>query len=414
MKSNCLNTHETAEKLIKLIQGYNKIYIISAWGSYNNHAKLLIDNKKKIKSLNIGITGYLTDPELIKNLIELDNAYIISPEGVSGIFHPKVYYFEKGDKAAAIIGSSNFTNGGLNQNIELNSYFKGEKNENIFKGIRNNFQLIEKDTKRLAVTEGIYKWYLTKHNSNKGNVIKTSPPPKSDNDPIFSDLVQMDWETYIDFIHSEAKRIKKPNATSSRLSLLRRNQSYFISNEQFENFNLIPRKDIAGTLSEKQYNEEFEDGGWGWFGTMSAQGKFTKAIININNETIESLSKISKFIDNIPRKESITRDHFKSYKKIADIRGIAIGIATRFLAMKRPDQFICINNGNQPYIEDALNLNKGSLNVENYWENVIEPIRDSKWYNSPRPDNAKNAKYLEDAEIWDYRVAMLDAVYYKP
>lgn len=47
------------------------------------------------------------------------------------------------------------------------------------------------------------------------------------------------------------------------------------------------------------------------------------------------------------------------------------------------------------------------LTLDNYWEWVIEPIRQAPWYNAPRPSGP-------DVEIWDARAAMLDAIYYVP
>jgi hypothetical protein len=48
-----------------------------------------------------------------------------------------------------------------------------------------------------------------------------------------------------------------------------------------------------------------------------------------------------------------------------------------------------------------------TLSLDNYWERVIEPIRQSPWYNADRPSG-------RDAELWDARVAMVDAIYYAP
>lgn len=62
--------------------------------------------------------------------------------------------------------------------------------------------------------------------------------------------------------------------------------------------------------------------------------------------------------------------------------------------MKRPDMFVCVNNGNKASLAQALHFALSTLNLDNYWERVIEPIRLAKWYNAPRPEGA-------DAEAWD-------------
>lgn len=75
--------------------------------------------------------------------------------------------------------------------------------------------------------------------------------------------------------------------------------------------------------------------------------------------------------------------------------------------MKRPDSFVCVSNPNKAGLANALALSRTTLDLDNYWERVIEPIRISPWYNAPRPSG-------NDAELWDGRVAMLDAIYYNP
>jgi hypothetical protein len=80
--------------------------------------------------------------------------------------------------------------------------------------------------------------------------------------------------------------------------------------------------------------------------------------------------------------------------------------ATRLLAMKRPDVFVCVNNGNKASLAEALHFAPSTLSLDNYWERVIEPIRLAKWYNAPRPEGA-------DAEAWDCRAALVDAIHYE-
>lgn len=46
-----------------------------------------------------------------------------------------------------------------------------------------------------------------------------------------------------------------------------------------------------------------------------------------------------------------------------------------------------------------------TLNLENYWARVIEPLRNAAWYNSVRPNG-------RDADAWDFRAALVDAIVY--
>ena len=50
---------------------------------------------------------------------------------------------------------------------------------------------------------------------------------------------------------------------------------------------------------------------------------------------------------------------------------------------------------------------KTTLNLDNYWNKVVEVTRASDWYNFDKP-KARNG------QIWECRAAMLDAIFYDP
>ena len=60
-----------------------------------------------------------------------------------------------------------------------------------------------------------------------------------------------------------------------------------------------------------------------------------------------------------------------------------------------------------PGLATALSFAPTTLSLENYWARVIGPIQQAPWYNTPRPSG-------QDMELWESRVAMLDAIYYEP
>lgn len=81
--------------------------------------------------------------------------------------------------------------------------------------------------------------------------------------------------------------------------------------------------------------------------------------------------------------------------------------ASRLLAMKRPDTFICICKPNIGEASRRMAFSRTMLELDDYWEKVIEVIRLSDWYHAQKPDGV-------DGEIWENRVAMLDAILYRP
>jgi hypothetical protein len=121
---------------------------------------------------------------------------------------------------------------------------------------------------------------------------------------------------------------------------------------------------------------------------------------------------LAQAIDSIPIQGEVTE---ADYRRFADIfrrafsttsRAGGVPTASRFLAIKRPDSFLCVCKPNEQAAGKEIGFAYTSLDLDNYWDRVVEPIRASSWYQSPRPLDEGQAK------VWDGRTAMLDAVYY--
>ncbi len=82
--------------------------------------------------LIVGLDFKSTEPRTLKELLDYSaisniKCYCFSDYSAVDIpvFHPKLYYVEGEDTATAIIGSSNLTKGGLQDNFEINAIFNG-------------------------------------------------------------------------------------------------------------------------------------------------------------------------------------------------------------------------------------------------------------------------------------------------
>ena len=143
----------------------------------------------------------------------------------------------------------------------------------------------------------------------------------------------------------------------------------------------------------------------GWFGSMQGSGSFTNLIANQDED-------IAKAVDAIPSRGLVTKADYDEFCELftdAFANSARVGrhpTATRLLAMKRPDVFVCVNNGNTANLADALSFAPSTLGLDNYWERVVEPIKMADWYNSKRPSG-------KQAEAWDCRAALVDAIYYE-
>jgi phosphatidylserine/phosphatidylglycerophosphate/cardiolipin synthase-like enzyme len=125
MITNILTNNEF-RKLIDAIPDYDKncdnILIASAFFSYND----LIESWLKLNK-NISLLISLRPPTNYYSLKKIIHNRNIQIRFLGNKFHSKFIIFENTEiPLNSIIGSSNFTNGGLDQNIETNILVKDE------------------------------------------------------------------------------------------------------------------------------------------------------------------------------------------------------------------------------------------------------------------------------------------------
>lgn len=400
MDIELLKSTTIARRLKLLIQKHDSISIAVAWGDLTDVAEALIVNRAKFASVLFGLDFSATDPDLIDRLIDVPNAFVAKNR--AGCFHPKIYYFQSGGKAEAIVGSANLTKGGLGGNLEASVHVRGAADEAFFGQVRN--QLASYEHLHLPITKKLAACYR-----RQAEVAAKAPRPKSpvlpdeDQWPRFnSPLATMSWEEFV-------KRVRrdKYHGFDKRIDLVREIQKMFARKGSFADLSDTEWKAVAGLLGAAEARTAKLDGfEWGWFGSMNRATEFAKAV------GLQAPS-IAQAVDLIPRRGDITQAQFDQYVQTfksalpTSTAANPIGTATRLLAMKRPDFFVCVDAGNKPGLSKALAFRRTMLNLDNYWHWVIEPIRQAPWYNAPRPSGP-------DVEVWDARAAMLDAIYYVP
>jgi HKD family nuclease len=401
MSVKLLNAKAVSKKLQTLFDEHEEIHLAVAWGSNGPIASRLLKNKNKFRSVTFGLAFCQTDAELVDRLVGVKNAYVA--DGGSGTFHPKIYFFRTGDVAEAIIGSSNFTMGGLDRNWEASVHVKGPLSATVFRQIRQCLDgyagLRKPVTKELAIS---YRLQYEAAKSLRKPKNPVFPGSGLTSVQLNSSLVRMSWTEYVNAVRSSPY-----HDYDARLSLLRECQTMLTRVSSFAALSGSEWKAIAGVIGEKQkLDAGLDDHDWNWFGAMGGMGDFA-------NRVAEKDIFLAHAVDCIPRHGEVTRDQYedfcqnflRAFENSSRVGGVPT--ATRLLAMKRPDTFVCISNPNREGFSKALAFPKTTLKIDNYWERVIEPLRLSTWYNSSRPTD-------EYAELWDGRAAMLDSIYYKP
>jgi hypothetical protein len=207
-----------------------------------------------------------------------------------------------------------------------------------------------------------------------------------------SSVMSMAWNRFFNVVKADPL-----HGFEKRCELLATVANAFANYQTFELIPLPMRKTIAGLPNDQENH-------WGWFGSMSGAGYYHQAVNNNNKH-------LSQALDEIPLRGVVTRAEYKKYivefiKAFPNGRH-GVGIASRLLALKRPDQFVCLDSKNQAKLCQDFGIVRSGMNYDRYWDEIIERILDAPWWNSKRPKNVK------EAAVWDGRSAMLDAIFYE-
>lgn len=378
-----------------LIISAREFYWAVAWAtSHSEVFPLLKKNRQKIRQLIIGTHFYQTDPVVMKEFYKEQSVrFILKP---TGVFHPKVFMFCKDNSWDCIIGSANLSKFAFRENDECvihvssrdhnSSAFKNQ----VLKAIKGYWEeaksISQKDIAEYS-ERWEKKWKLLKKVSEEFDD-KKSPGKTTLEIPI----LRMTWPEFV----AKVKEEDDGGSVEPRLRVIEAIQLLFEKYISLNNMNYLDRQKIGGLTYDKQYD-------FRWFGSMLGAGRF-KHLIKENNP------QLSKALDIIPFSGDINQDIYrifiKEIKKAFPDGGVSVAVASRLLAMKRPDIFICFDSKNRIKLAKAFNIAQ-SVNFDGYWNSIIERIIDSTWWQVPSPSGGIEKR------LWNGRSAMLDALFYE-
>lgn len=387
---------ELRKQLKRLVAKYPHISIATAWASADTDVfRALVSHEDRIVKAVIGTHFYQTHPDVLDQFVDSKKVkFILQPDGV---FHPKVYLFWSSEAWEVVIGSPNLTVGALTKNSELSILITSSDGQPALKQeiadvIKGYFG--EAKTIKSSEAENYRKlWKLKARNLKKvadifGDEAATKPATQST-------VMPMEWKDYL----AEIKK-DKFHGFRDRLDLIAEIRGYFQTHKHFNDMDLDVRKGIAGLPSTNTVIKN-----WAWFGSMKGAGAFAGRI-NASNKAF------SLALDEIPLVGEVRREHYErfiaQYLKAYENGRDGLATATRLLAMKRPDVFLCVDKQNLAKLaQDVGIVSPGKLDYERYWEEVVERLMQSPWWQSPEPTDPL------EREAWHARAAMLDAIFYE-
>jgi HKD family nuclease len=386
---------ELGRTLTRLLRDYSRVSFAVAWASSGTPVfERLLRAEHKITRAVIGIHFFQTDPDVLRSFIDSETVrFILQP---SGVFHPKLYLFWNEKGWEALVGSANLTKGALESNSEAVLLVSGrDKDSNPLKQ-----QIVSAIGKYWSLGSAVtledvdaysMAWRRRRPDMRRLSGQFGEVPPKK---PFTrSRVMSMTWDDFLSTVRNDPNHGYK-----ERCGLLSKARALFRSHPGFMFMKLEARQLVAGLPND-------DDDRWGWFGSMKGHGLYWHAV-NKNDE------RLSSALDEVPFDGPVAREHFDAYVRrfsqaFPDGRH-GIGVASRLLAMKRPDYFVCLDSKNKRGLCEDFGIAQRGMTYGRYWEEIVERVLDTEWWNIPRPVHGQQRM------VWDGRVAMLDAIFYEP
>lgn len=398
---------QLSDLLCNLVENCEKFSFAVAWATQNNVYSQIYKNRNKILQATIGTHFFQTAPQVLQDFLGYKNLHFVFE--TNGVFHPKVYLFKNKNKWHLIIGSANLTQSAFTINQEAVIYMiLDEKNEadlETIKSVKNMLKDMYKQGRTILQSEVNTYTEMQKIHKNKIKSLSSiyeNTQTKHLSNALSCKLQNMTWKQYLAKVYSDDKY----DSIDTRCSLLSHAYTQFYSHIHFSEISDNWRKAIAATVRNIP---EALGLNVGYFGSMQGAGVF-KNLIATNSIHLSNALDCISLVGNIDKfaYDSYIEHFLRAFPNGRD----GLATATRLLALKRPDQFLCIDGQNLKALAQEFRIKQSILKnedrYENYWNSIILRIRDSIWWNEKYPsNNQKQQQY-----IWKGRVAMLDTIFY--
>jgi hypothetical protein len=178
--------------------------------------------------------------------------------------------------------------------------------------------------------------------------------------PLLTPLLKMPWGTYYQRVLAD-----QHHGVDKRMAVLEEARRLFETKGSLSQMSKADRQGIGGFAPD-------DDVPWGWFGSMFGAGVFKK-LVNANSPGL------SQALDAIPMRGEVRRDEYLRFidsyvGAYPGRRRHGLATATRLLAMKRPDYFVCFDAGNRDGLCKAFGISIGHHDYERYWDSSFSAL----------------------------------------
>lgn len=270
MKITHLNAMETGQALGRLMRNYDEFHWAVAWATDTRWAEALAKHHAhKMVRVVIGTDFNHTSPALLRTL-QGSSSVKAAASQPGCTFHPKVFVFTAGDRAAAVVGSSNFTRGGLERNQEASLFLEGSRADPVLNGLIGDVAQWWKQGQKLTpeFLDGYeLQFKLTKKHREALADSKVAPRCKARPGAKFADILDWNWADY------ESNVLGRKKA-DERLRVLVAAGNIFAQCGSLDRMTTPQLRALCGVASEQEIGAmpQGEQAHWAWFGDMNRPG----------------------------------------------------------------------------------------------------------------------------------------------
>jgi len=354
----------------------------------------------------VSLYGNATSPIALRSL-QGAKAQLRVGDHPTGVFHPKFYLFRGPHRNVCWIGSANLTLSGFSDNFELIHEF-------IDDGVG------------LRWFESV--WARLPSNSKESIDIYEKnwvrPPPKARVSDEATQLWQGDrpelltgaanWNQYVDALRKcdAYWRAESEENFPTNFSVLGDEWSWadtiahggnLARRSSWDNLSLEEKRILLGIETKDA------PGAWGLLGNMNGAARARGLFYSDRSIRKQIRATLQPVID-ANNQDEFRRAASQTLSSITQLQGFGPAIATRLIALARPDMGMSVNGGSAPMLSQLTGLPEAArilANADNY-PRLLQWIYAQPWYNVVEPEGAF------EQIIWSMRAALIDSFVYKP
>ncbi|MEH2539160.1 phospholipase D family protein [Bradyrhizobium sp. AZCC 1699] len=402
-----LTENELIDRIKLRIGSAQQIDIAVAWASDCNALDALkcFADGHLLRSI-VGIAGNASHPNALRTLQKCSRLRIHN--STDGLFHPKLYIFHERGTRYCWVGSANLTRGGFEQNSEIVLEYEDVDGASLkwFEECWNSLGDEESSGKLLDKYER--NWTPPRAPLQIAQAHNESIGTGRDQEGTFGEYVS-DWNS---FVAQLAEADLYWGARFNRESPITGEIDSWLETITVGQ-RVVLREDWT-TLSKEDRYILLGRGYYGALGSMKAAGTANKVFYEDSRANLRVRQNIRDALEpcitaNDERFPDLACDFIEG---VSSIDGFAGGLATRFLALARPDRAISVNKGSSSRLATLTGLPRTSLakvprgNGGSYLK-LLRWFEQQAWYSRPEPSNARERLYASA------RAALFDALVYE-